>query len=115
MPSFAFVAGILYGPCQAWNVLNNTGFVDGGKCGGDFNPLGKSIEHCADLCNARPDCAAVTFNAPGSRTGDLHCNFKCRCARWSTRPPPITRAHLLEHGRDRLPQITHGSGAMPAH
>jgi hypothetical protein len=56
---------------SAWNVLNDTDFPH--NCQNPYHP-GASVEDCAEQCQKRSDCAAVSWNGPKKDKG---CNFKC--------------------------------------
>ena len=68
---------VLAGACLAhsWTVLPDTDWSD--DCGGDPYGKGKDASDCADQCQARRDCAAVSWNGPDSDPHDGACNFKC--------------------------------------
>ena len=58
---------------RKWKVLNNTDWPHDDP---DPQPYHKaySASACADLCLLKPNCVAVSWNAPPS---DSVCNFKC--------------------------------------
>jgi mannan endo-1,4-beta-mannosidase len=53
-------------------ILNDTDFPS--NCGNPYAPS-QSLEHCAALCTARPDCVATIFVEAGAASA---CAFKCR-------------------------------------
>ena len=62
-------------PITAWEVLHDTDFP-GNTPHAPYGP-GKSAEDCADQCQARDDCVAISWNGPDSPIHDNMCNFKC--------------------------------------
>ena len=71
-----FVAlATLLATCTAWTVRNDTDWT--ANCPQNPYGKGKSAEDCADQCQKRQDCAAVSWNGPRSAAADSFCNFKC--------------------------------------
>ena len=74
---FIFVAvATLIASCAAgWTVRNDTDWTS--NCRQNPYGKGKSAVDCADQCQKRADCAAVSWNGPRSAAADSFCNFKC--------------------------------------
>lgn len=60
----------------AWTLLNDTDWPRQ-NCKTSPYGKGKSASDCADQCQKRLDCVAVSWNSPTSSPKDSACNFKC--------------------------------------